>query len=385
MKILIFEPTGGFWPYAPNFAKAIKNYDQNNEVMLLTSSSRKSDNINNVMLRAECKSMNQEIKRNNKIAWLIDRVYSSLQWLIIRHKLIKEFKPDILHIQYTPTIFDQFLLPWLRKRIKVIITVHDVIPLIQTKIHTLKSLKKVYRSADEIIIHSRNNKNELIEFMGYECNNMHIIPHIMDSIPSTKNLPSEEESKEYLKLISNKQYLLFFGGIRKSKGLDLAIKAMYYLKDISEDAILLIAGSLHWDVNIKDIEALIKQYELEDRVALHLGYINESEVDYYFCASKLVLLPYIKFHSQSGVLLQSYQYQKPVIASNQGSLGETILEDETGLIIDALEPSILAKKIGALLKEKILYDTCATNQLNAINKKYNSFNIADLTVSVYRL
>ncbi|PKM51011.1 MAG: hypothetical protein CVV02_08745 [Firmicutes bacterium HGW-Firmicutes-7] len=383
MKILVFEPSGGFWPYTPNIAQALGKVYINDEVIILTSENRKGSTIDNVTLRAECRGMEENLKRSNQIKWLANRVLCSLQWLSIRRKVIKEIKPNILHIQNTPTIFDQFILPIIKKNTRIIVTVHDVLPLMQTKIHSFKSLKKVYRTADELIVHSASNKQELINKMDIDKDNIHIIPHIMDNFEESKYLPSETQAKEKLGLNQAYTYLLFFGSIRKSKGLDLAIKGLAVLQETMDKVCLLVAGSPHWDIDMDEINKLIRQNNLEEKVILQLGYIDDSMVDYYFIASKIILLPYIEFHSQSGVLLQAYKYKRPVIATNKGSLGETINDDQTGLVVEKLDPALVAEKVKELLENEKLYNTCANNQEMVIEEKYNSNIIAKMTMSIY--
>lgn len=385
MRVLIFEPTGGFWPYTPNISKAVSKENTINEVILLTSVNRKNSKVEDVILKAECRGMNVKISREKRLRWLFDRCFTSLQWLKKRTEIIKEIKPEILHIQSTPSIFDQYVLPKIKGKTKIIITVHDVLPLTKTFFHSYKSLRRIYNYADALIVHSKSNKQELTEKMGIQKKKIYIIPHIMDNFRISKVLPSEFESKEKLGLKQDNDYLLFFGSIRKSKGPDRAIKAIADLKKKRNNICLIIAGSSHWDVDIDELKDLINNNGLEDRVVLHLGYIPDELLDYYFCASKIVLLPYIEFHSQSGVLLQAYTYKKPVVATNKGSLGETIYTDKTGLVIEKSESILLAEAVLTLLENQSLYDSCAYNQQKAIEEKYNSSIISKKTIEVYKL
>lgn len=384
MRVLIFEPTGGFWPYAPNIASAIASQEGVEEVYLLTSKGRENSQIADVILRADCRDMNADVTRRNPFKWVFDRVTSTLQWIYIRHKLIKELKPDVVHIQYTPTIIDQFFFPILKGPYKKVLTVHDVMPLSDTKIHTYSSLKTVYMAADELIVHSQSNAIELEEKMHIDSDHVHIIPHLMDKRPVSTDLNAADDSKRHLDLEIEAEYLLFFGSIRKSKGPQLAIEALAEIVKAHKNVKLLMAGSLNWDVDMDVIEARVKELNLEDHVVLHLGYVDDARVDDYFIASKVILLPYLQFHSQSGVLLQAYSYETPVVVTNKGSLGETVLADQSGTVAMDTTSQAIAASIDELLSDEELYEACIINQRDAINNKYNSKIIGQMTVETYK-
>ena len=384
MRVLIFEPTGGFWPYAPNISSAIANQEGVDEVYLLTSKVRENSQIADVILRADCRDMNADVTRRNPFQWVFGRVTSTLQWIYIRNKLVKELKPDVVHIQYTPTIIDQLFFPNLKGPYKKILTIHDVMPLSQTKIHTYGSLKKVYMAADELIVHSESNAIELEEKMHIHGDHVHVIPHLMDQQPTSKDLKSADDSKRHLNLEMGADYLLFFGSIRQSKGPQLAIEALAEVVKTRKNVKLLMAGSLNWDVDLDVIEARVKELNLEDHVVFHLGYVDDARVDDYFIASKIIMLPYIEFHSQSGVLLQAYSYETPVVVTNKGSLGETVKADQSGAVAVDTTPQAIAASINDLLSDEDSYEACIIHQRDAINKKYNSKNIGQMTVETYK-
>lgn len=112
--------------------------------------------------------------------------------------------------------------------------------------------------------------------------------------------------------------ILFFGAIRPYKGLDTLLEAFDLIADKIPDVHLIIAGRLWepWD----RYESLINERSWRDRVIFRLDYIPTAEVARYFDAADLVVLPYKKFESQSGVALSAAGMKKPMIVTNVGGL-----------------------------------------------------------------
>ena len=62
--------------------------------------------------------------------------------------------------------------------------------------------------------------------------------------------------------------------------------------------------------------------------------------------SDLVILPYLRFNSQSGVLSRdAYCSRRPVIATRVGALGQAVERDSTGWLIEPGDPVALARAI----------------------------------------
>lgn len=135
------------------------------------------------------------------------------------------------------------------------------------------------------------------------------------------------------------KYLLFFGIIRKYKGLDLLIEAM---SKLGEDYQLIIAGEVYGAFD--DYQAIIDQHALSQRVHLFNHYIPDDKVGLYFSASDVCVLPY-RSATQSGIISISKHFEIPVIATDVGGLKESITHGETGLMVERPEPALIAESI----------------------------------------
>lgn len=141
---------------------------------------------------------------------------------------------------------------------------------------------------------------------------------------------SKEEACAKLGLDATKQYMLFFGLVRAYKGLDLLLDAMGKIKDTLPDVQLLIAGEFYEDED--KYRQQIAREELTDRVIIRNEFITDSELAYYFGAADLIVQPY-KSATQSGVTQVAFHFEKPILVTNVGGLGEIVHHEKMGYAV----------------------------------------------------
>jgi glycosyltransferase involved in cell wall biosynthesis len=157
---------------------------------------------------------------------------------------------------------------------------------------------------------------------------------------------SKAEARKKLGIDTNDQIVLFFGFIRKYKGLDLLYEAMGLLKQQTannkpQTIKLLVAGEFYEDA--KPFQEQIKRLGIEDSLILKTDFIPDSEVKYYLCAADVVIQPY-RNATQSGVTPLAYHFEKPMIVTNVGSLPTLVPHEKVGLVCEP-EPASLAAAI----------------------------------------
>ncbi|MEO9032578.1 MAG: glycosyltransferase [Ginsengibacter sp.] len=183
---------------------------------------------------------------------------------------------------------------------------------------------------------------------------------------------SKEEAREKLGINKDDQVLLFFGFIRKYKGLDILLNAMKLLKrDTSTQNIkLLIAGEFYEDE--KKYLALLNDPEIKDNLIIRTQFIADSMVKYYLCAADCVVQPY-RNATQSGVTPLAYHFEKPMIVSNVGGLPSLVPDKKVGLVAEPNAESI-AEKIREYFE---IGEEFFLSHLRAEKKKYSWINMVD--------
>lgn len=150
------------------------------------------------------------------------------------------------------------------------------------------------------------------------------------------------EAKNFLQIPTERDIILFFGFIRKYKGLDLLLEAMKILKDRKEknpDAILpylLIAGEFYDDE--VQYHKLIQELEIANILDLRTNFIPDQELKYYLSAADFVIQPY-KNATQSGVTPLAYHFEKPMLVTNVGGLADMVPDNKVGVVV---EPNAIA-------------------------------------------
>ena len=134
-------------------------------------------------------------------------------------------------------------------------------------------------------------------------------------------------------------YVLFFGLIRKYKGLELLIKAFNEAPLIDKNIKLYIAGECYEDK--KKYTEIIEKLNLGNRVILDFNFKNKTDIQLLFSACDIVAQTYHKA-TQSGVTPLAYYYQKPLLVSDIESLKATIITDRTGITVKKDSKSIAA-------------------------------------------
>lgn len=141
---------------------------------------------------------------------------------------------------------------------------------------------------------------------------------------------SKAEAKRKLGLDEQCNYLLFFGFIRKYKGLHLLLDAFADKRVQALNIKLIVAGEFYEDA--KPYLEQIKALGLTDKVILSNDFIPNSEVSTYFCAADGVIQTYLSA-TQSGVTQIAYFYNKPMIVTNVGGLAELIPNGKVGYVV----------------------------------------------------
>jgi glycosyltransferase involved in cell wall biosynthesis len=184
--------------------------------------------------------------------------------------------------------------------------------------------KKIYRSALPV----------------YDCYNL------------DTGIDAEEQRKD-LGYGKNDLVILFFGYVRKYKGLNVLIDAMPQILKNNGNAKLLIVGEFY-DSPDRYTEQ-IKLLNLDNHVKIVQRFVPNEEVGKYYSASDIVVLPYLSA-TQSGVLNIAYGFLKPVIVTDVGGLAEDVAEGKTGYIVAPDSPVAIAEAVEKFNNEKVETD-----------------------------
>jgi len=268
-------------------------------------------------------------------------------------------KSKIVHVHWWtyflfPPLFSLILIAKLRKKI-IILTAHNVMSHESNLIDYIFS-KAIFKIADQILVHSEENKKQLVEKFNIFDSNIHVVKFGNYDFFSSEDL-TKEQARKILKIPINVKIILFFGTIREYKGLDILIKSFAKVIRKIPESRLLIAGE-SW-VNWEPYRQLLKSNGVLSKSILHLGYVPQNKVNKYFISSDVVVAPYRHFESQSGAACIANQFAKPLIVTRTGGLPDLVTNKEfvvqsenIGELSEAIIKVLLNKKIAKKLSEQ---------------------------------
>jgi len=301
-------------------------------------------------------------------ASMIHARISGVQWLIF-------------HI-FSPNSFD--LITLLVARIlgfKVLTIVHDIESL---EFATSSLIKKwvVDKLPNQRVVHNNFCKAEIAKIISEKSlQQTTIIPHV-NFIQLFDEYHNDEKKVVSLKtnfdvinklspqiaeaIKNGEELLLFFGQIKKAKGVDLLLKAAAETKSNYK---LIVAGKLRFEEWDK-YEAIIKEHGLEEKVITVIRHISDEERDVLFAISKAVILPY-HFIYRSGVLLMAMSFPKLVLSSDLSPNSDIVEDGKNGFLFRCKDITDLANKIDNLFSANYDKEKMLEAAMKDINEKNN--------------
>lgn len=251
-------------------------------------------------------------------------------WLAVGNEL-KEIKPDIIVVRYWLPFMGPALGTILRRvkknqHTKIICIADNIIPH-EKRIGDVPFTRYFVKAVDGFVTMSDKVLNDLKQFAAGSP--AQFIPHPLYDNFGEKI--SRTEARAHLNLPPETFLFLFFGFIRKYKGLDLLLEAVAHLKKQNQNFKVLIAGEFYEDRKVYD--ELIGQLNIHEQLILKTDFIPDSEVKYYLCAADAVVQPY-RNATQSGVTPLAYHFEVPMIVTNVGGLPALVPHNKVGLVCE---------------------------------------------------
>ena len=251
-----------------------------------------------------------------------------LNWIKVGKQISKE-RPDIILVRFWLPFMGPALGTILRivkknRHTRIICLADNIIP------HEKRPGDQIFtryflNSCDAFITMSQKVEDDLISFHTGK-------PYKQVAHPLYDNFGeaiSKQEARTITGIPITERVVLFFGFIRKYKGLDLLLEAMADKRIEAAGIKLLIAGEFYENPAV--YQEQIDKLGIHDRLILKTDFIPDSQVRNYLCAADAVVQPY-RHATQSGVTPLSYHFEKPMIVTNVGGLPALVPHEKVGLV-----------------------------------------------------
>ncbi|HSG27802.1 MAG TPA: glycosyltransferase, partial [Candidatus Krumholzibacterium sp.] len=272
---------------------------------------------------------------------LIDSI-NPFTWVRTGFRIARK-KPDAVIVQwwhpyFAPALAKICSIVRMFSRTRVIFLCHNVIPHERSLIDRMLTAI-AFAPANGFIVHSADDLGNLRKMKpGARAV---VNPHPIYDFFRSGEL-SREEARRQLGEPAG-PLLLFFGYIRPYKGLKFLIEAMKEIRK-TLPARLLVVGEFYEDKTpyVDQVRGL----GLSDSVRFVDRYVGNEEVQQYFSACDLVVLPYTTA-TQSGIAQISIAFERPMIVTRAGGLPEVVVEGKTGFVVPPGDPAAIAEKAAA--------------------------------------
>lgn len=253
---------------------------------------------------------------------------------------IKALRPDLVIIQWWHPYFApcyQILCRALGK-CRIMFVCHNVFPHERFPLDRFLT-KRTLKCGDYFLVQSGMDEADLLGIKkDARCKR---VVHPTYNTFRFKNM-SMQEAREEIGLSMREKVILFFGFVRKYKGLHHLLDALPMVLDKLPDVKLLVVGDFGDDK--EEYLKKIEEKKLRNYLVLVQGYCPDTEVEKYFAASNLVALPY-ESATQSGIAQIAFGFDKPIVATDVGGLPEVITDRKTGYIVPPENAEELASAI----------------------------------------
>jgi glycosyltransferase involved in cell wall biosynthesis len=301
---------------------------------------------------------------------LVDSI-NPFNWISVGIK-IRSKSPDLIIFAYSMPFFGPCygtiaaIARW-RKSTKMLFLCHNIVPH-EHRAGDMLFTRFAFWQADCFIVQSESVERDLLQFwpnVRYKKVPMPVFDIFGGSV-------DKQEARARLG-IQEKKVLLFFGIIRAYKGLSVLLEAMRMMREreYGNDILLLIVGEFYEDDSVYHRQ--VKELNLEKHVRFTSHYIPQTEVAQYFCAADVLVLPYLSA-TQSAIVQTAYNFDKPVITTNVGGLGEVVIDGKTGFVVTPNDPRALSLAIERYFVEE--RETEFTANVKREKKKYSWENMA---------
>ncbi len=264
-------------------------------------------------------------------------------------RYIRHQRPDMVLIQWWHPYFAPcyFLLERFMGKQNLVFVCHNVFPHERFPMDKLLT-RLALKHGKHYIVHAKEEGKELEKIK--ERPDYTVTPHPTYNAFRFEGL-SKEQARDRLDIEYDKKVLLFFGYVREYKGLKYLLQALpRIVRNLDGQVQLWVVGEFGADR--EEYKELINGLEIGDYVNVVDSYTPDREVEQYFAAADLVVLPYVSA-TQSGIVQIAYGFIKPVIVTNVGGLPDVVEDGKTGYVVEPEKPEEIAEAVCRFYEEDV--------------------------------
>jgi phosphatidylinositol alpha-1,6-mannosyltransferase len=232
--------------------------------------------------------------------------------------------------------------------------------------------RQTLRRTDAIVAISAFSKARVIRTHGIPGNKITVLPCGVDTSCFRPGIDSSALCERLG--LHNRNVLLTLARIVERKGQDLVIRALPAIIRKVPNVTYCIAGDPRGD-HAQTLKTLVAELGLESHVRF-AGYVEPAELPAFYNLCDAYIMPSREIASSGDTegfgitFLEANACEKPVIGGNSGGVVDAIVDGETGLLVDPLDPAAIAEKAILLLTDKALAEKLGIQGRERIEKGF---------------
>ncbi|NPV88361.1 glycosyltransferase family 4 protein [Coprothermobacteraceae bacterium] len=272
--------------------------------------------------------------------------------------------------------------PLKRCRVKQVVTVHDVIPLIEPEAFTKRN--RVYWSfvwsslhrVDAVITVSEWSKRDIVTRLRVDPDRVNVVYPALRFSPTGAETASGVAST-LTKYRIRKPYILYVGTLEPRKNVPTLLKAFKRLLEVlTDDLQLVIVGKTGW--LFQDVFRTTEELGLQEKVVF-TGFVPTSELPALYSSASVFVFPSL-YEGFGLPPLEAMAFGVPVVVSNRASLPEVV--GDAGILVDPTDPEEIAFQIKRVLEDSQLREVLGRKGLERA-ARFSVERLAKETLKVY--
>lgn len=282
-------------------------------------------------------------------------VYQGMDWNSPRswyraYKFIKKHQPDaIIMLWWTSSVAHMELFLAFANRMKIktnlILEMHEVVDpleesILPVRLYSRLAGRMIMKRADAFTTQSSSAKDRVAQIYKLDERRIFVVPvglYQDYKRPSDKNTSKKELG------IEEEFIILYFGMIRKYKGVPYLVEAFNKLpRDVAQHSRLVIAGEDWGDET--SLDDVISSSPYKGQITYRPQFVPDDMIPRYFSAADVVVLPYLRT-AGSGVANIALAYGKPIITSDLETMRECLADYEGAMFAPVGDSAAITEKL----------------------------------------
>lgn len=246
--------------------------------------------------------------------------------------------------------------------------------------------EQAVQEADYIIAECPQDKEDLIQYYDAPVNKITIIPC---GFSSTEFYPIDKEVARRIVGLPQKEHIILqLGRMVPRKGVDNVIRALGELKGTNKPVRLVVVGGECEELveetcpEYARLMNIVRENGIEASV-IFTGRKNREQLKFYYNAADVFITT--PWYEPFGITpLEAMACGTPVIGSNVGGIKYSVADGETGLLVPAENPKILAAKIAELVNDEDKLNLMSRNAISRVNTFFTWARVAQQVEDLYK-